>query len=331
MTADPVVSVIVPTRNYGRYLSAAIESVRAQTLESWECLIVDDGSTDETQAVLARLAATDERIKTYLEAQRGVAAARNHALRLCRGRYVQFLDADDLLHPAKLASQVDVLGSCAEVDIVYGPTRYFDDGDGRRLLRSSMGGPDVAEPAPVSGAGTVVLDRLLVGNLMTIEAPLFRKSVFDDVGLFNEQLDRMEDWDLWLRCALAGKRFLFVPSADPGAMIRVHSASLSYREALMATAEVGIRKRVQKSLPTLVSRDVNKRHLDAASAYAGMLLGLDGDALGGLRYLLPAALSQRRPVWFAWSLGVLLTPIPGVRHLLSKVRKRRHRRVAQSS
>jgi glycosyltransferase involved in cell wall biosynthesis len=144
----PVVSVVIPVHNYARYVPEAIASVQAQTLQAWECVVVDDGSTDDTPEVLARLSALDDRITVVRQAQRGLSAARNHGLQASRGRYVQFLDADDLLHEGKLEVHVKALEARPDVDIVFGPTSYFDDGE-PAVLRSALRKFLPQCPAPV--------------------------------------------------------------------------------------------------------------------------------------------------------------------------------------
>lgn len=104
---SPLVSVVMPAYNCGRYIAQAIQSVIGQTVVDWELQIVDDCSTDDTQAVVQRLAAQDARIHyTRLAQNGGPAAARNQALRRAAGRYVAFLDSDDLWEPDKLERQI---------------------------------------------------------------------------------------------------------------------------------------------------------------------------------------------------------------------------------
>ncbi|MBQ9417639.1 MAG: glycosyltransferase family 2 protein [Bacteroidales bacterium] len=103
--AEGLVSIVMPTFNKGQYIAESIDSVLSQTYTDWELIVVDDGSTDGTQEVLRRY--NDPRIRIFtLNANRGAAHARNLALRQARGRYVAFLDSDDLWHPQKLARQV---------------------------------------------------------------------------------------------------------------------------------------------------------------------------------------------------------------------------------
>ncbi|MGC8862355.1 MAG: glycosyltransferase family 2 protein, partial [Armatimonadota bacterium] len=93
----PVVSVVVPCYNRGTLIRGTIDSVMRQTIQDWECIIVNDGSTDDTEEVIRDLAAADSRIKCISQTNRGPAGARNRALGEVRGRYVQLLDADDII------------------------------------------------------------------------------------------------------------------------------------------------------------------------------------------------------------------------------------------
>src|ERR1044072_5699082 len=109
-TADEtMVSVIVPSYNYGHFIGATLESLQAQTLSNWECIVIDDGSTDDTAEVVARFMKTDARIKFVRQSNRRQAAARNNGFAQMSGKYVQFLDADDQLQSKKFERQVEYL------------------------------------------------------------------------------------------------------------------------------------------------------------------------------------------------------------------------------
>ena len=108
-TKEVLISVIVPAYNAAAYIEETIRSVMAQTHTCWEMLVIDDGSTDDTAAIVERLVAEDSRIQWIRNPQNcGVAKTRNHGLELCRGEYVAFLDSDDRWHPEKLAMQVQM-------------------------------------------------------------------------------------------------------------------------------------------------------------------------------------------------------------------------------
>jgi glycosyltransferase involved in cell wall biosynthesis len=113
----PTVSVIIPTYNYGRFLGEAVDSVLSQTYHDLECIIVDDGSTDETDQVLASF--SDKRIVAIRTSRLGVSAARNRGLDVSRGSFLAFLDADDRWRPGKLESQVAIFTDEPDVDMVF--------------------------------------------------------------------------------------------------------------------------------------------------------------------------------------------------------------------
>ena len=125
--SQTLVSVIVPTYNYGHLISETLTSIQSQTYENWECIVVDDGSTDNTGKVVADYSAKDPRIRYIQQENRRQAAARNNGIGHSRGDYVQFLDADDMMECKKLEQQVAFLNVSPDVDIVYSNVRYFDN------------------------------------------------------------------------------------------------------------------------------------------------------------------------------------------------------------
>src|SRR5947209_8483011 len=238
--AAPLVSVIVPTYNYAPFIAQALESLRAQTYPRWECLVVDDGSTDATPEIVAGYAGRDARIRYTRQKNARQAAARNTGLRACAGEYVQFLDADDLIEPEKFERQVGYLEGRPEVDVVYGGVKFFS-------VEGAGGRPDAAPGesewwAGVSGAG--VLAALVRRNIIVINSALVRRSVVEEVGRFDEGLPPVEDWDYWLRCAALGKRFEYRPFAGTLALVRWHPSSSSrdrrraYRAALLTREKI---------------------------------------------------------------------------------------------
>ena len=175
-----LVTVIVPCFNYARYLRQCVESLSRQSYTQWECIIVDDGSTDDTSAVCAELGGSESRIRTIRQTNAGLSAARNAGIRRASGEFVQFLDADDLLQSEKLATHVGYLRAHAGVDIVAGNAAYVNErADGRPRVWSSR---------PVEGDGAAALQALVYGNPLMVNSPLLRRQVFDLVGMFNENL-----------------------------------------------------------------------------------------------------------------------------------------------
>jgi glycosyltransferase involved in cell wall biosynthesis len=280
-TAVPVVSVIMPTLNYAHYLPDAIESLQAQTFGSWECLIVDDGSTDDTSRIVESLAAADPRIRYLRREHVGVAAARNVGIAAARGTYVQFLDADDVLRPDKLELHVAASEAEPAADVVYGPAGFFDDEvpDAIRVWHRGPQPPWVTEP-PADVTQTPMLSRLLDVNPLVIEAPLARTAVLRRVGGFDEALGRMEDWDLWLRCALDGARFVAVPSDAPVVLVRVHPASISHRPGPMYRAEIAVRQAIAPRLDQPADRALNEQRMAEAAQRADAVEATEATGVG---------------------------------------------------
>ena len=101
------VSVIIPCYNQAKFLPKAIASLQAQTLEEWECIVVDDGSTDNTAEVVSNISLREPRVRFLQKANGGSASARDMGLQQAQGEYIQFLDADDIIAPEKLESQIE--------------------------------------------------------------------------------------------------------------------------------------------------------------------------------------------------------------------------------
>lgn len=193
MAHDPKVSIVMPAYNAADTIAASIESVQAQTSTDWELLVVDDGSKDDTAEIVRSFA--DDRITLTTQENAGVSAARNRALEQARGKYVAFLDSDDLWLPEKLARQVEVMDADPEVVLCYAEHRlFFDD-------------PQTSFPHPYPDVADIADDhhRLIVWDYIGTLTAMVRRDVLDQVGHFDTSLFGPEDWDLWLRVAARGK------------------------------------------------------------------------------------------------------------------------------
>jgi glycosyltransferase involved in cell wall biosynthesis len=191
---SPRVSVIIPTYNRSQLLRTAIDSVLTQTYPAIETIVVDDGSTDDTDSVMAQYAG---RVTYIKQANQGVEAARNRGIRAASGEYLSFLDDDDLFMPAKLGRQVHVLDTRPEIGLVH-CGYYHIDKDGNPLEK-------------VSFLPDGILRDLVCTNLIWSGAPLIRRQCLEQVGLFDEDTwGSSADWDMWLRIAQAGYPFACV-------------------------------------------------------------------------------------------------------------------------
>lgn len=198
MTGDttipsPKVSVVVSCFNYAAFLPGAVETALEQTYRNIEVIIVDDGSTDDTPSVAARLAAADPRVIYVRQENSGQAAAKNTGIARASGAFIAFLDADDRWHPDKLARQMPLFRD-ERVGVVYSRMRPVS-ADG-----SPLSGRDASEARrPRRGR---VCEALLMDNFIPFSSSVVRTGVFARVGVMDTTLSMGIDWDLWLRASL---------------------------------------------------------------------------------------------------------------------------------
>ena len=186
--ALPTVSVITPVWNAATTLEAAVASLQAQTRDDWEMILIDDGARDGSGALAARLAAADPRLRVIGWAQnRGAAAARNAGIAAARGRFVSFLDADDLWRPEKLAVQIGYMERTG-APFTFAACRRIDAG-GRPLGTLRV-------PARVDYAG------LLKGNVIPCQTAAYDRQHYGAVEM--PDLRRRQDYGLWLRLLRRG-------------------------------------------------------------------------------------------------------------------------------
>jgi len=223
-----LVSIIIPAYNYGRFILETLESVRSQTFTDFECLVIDNGSTDNTKDVIAEIL-TDKRFKYFYQENKGVSAARNRGLREAKGKYIQFLDADDLIQDQKLEQSVNFMESNPSTHLVYSDMRYFKDGNSKELFMNYNCNREDQRPwmKYVSGSGKEMMELFLKGNNMVISSPVFRAELTGEIGYMDESIGHNEDWDFWLRMTLAGKEFHFLNAPGSMTLIRIHKSSAS--------------------------------------------------------------------------------------------------------
>jgi len=182
---NAAISVVIPTYNRAEVLERALDSVGRQTLPPLEVLIVDDGSEDSTSRIVTERYPGYELLR---QSNRGVSAARNRGIRAARGDWIAFLDSDDEWLPKKLAEQVAMLGAEPGCRIVHTDEIWIRNGvrvNPRRRHRK---------------AGGWIFRNCLRLCAISPSSALVHRSVFDDVGVFDEGLPACEDYDFWLRC-----------------------------------------------------------------------------------------------------------------------------------
>jgi len=186
----PKVSVIIPTYNRAELLPRAIKSVLEQTYQDFEIIVVDDGSTDNTEEVIKEFQEQDKRIK-YIkhDKNKGGSAARNTGIKAARGEYIAFQDSDDEWLPEKLEKQMKVFkNALPEVGVVY-----------TGFLRIKNGKENYIPSSWVIKKEGNIHDELLRGNFVTTQSIIIRKECFKKAGMFDEKLPRLQDWELVIR------------------------------------------------------------------------------------------------------------------------------------
>jgi glycosyltransferase involved in cell wall biosynthesis len=214
------------------YLKDAVQSVLNQTYSLWECIIINDGSSDDTYERCKELEKLDGRIKSIQISNVGVAKARNHALQTAKGNLVLFLDADDKIQKYKFEHAVTTINNNPEIDAVISDVRYFVNSNPEEL-RTSSSGTGGEWMASVWNENKPLKVKLLENNIMPINSPIIRKDLILKAGLFNGDLETMEDWNLWAKCALLDANFYFASRPGIFALVRCHGDSVSNNELLM--------------------------------------------------------------------------------------------------
>lgn len=211
----PTISVLMPVYNAQRYLSAAVESILHQSFQDFEFLIVNDGSTDRSLALLQRYAAQDARIRLISRENTGYVQALNEMLALAQGEFLARMDADDVALPERFARQVAFLQQHPEVVCVGGAQDWID-GAGRFLLHHPEAEQDAA------------IQQLALTGQTPINHPsaLMRRRAVLQVGGYDESLHPAEDLDLWLKLGEVGQ---LANLPDTVLQYRQHDQSVSER------------------------------------------------------------------------------------------------------
>ncbi len=198
MSGTPLFSVVIPTYNRVGKLKRALRSVVAQTIDDYEVVLVDDGSSDDTPAFLASIA-SDKRITSIRTPNRGVSTARNSGVAAARGEFVVFLDDDDELRPTALAELKRLCTGSPAPDFMWGGRRInTTDAAGRNIGSREDDWSNVAQPL----SGTRFLPFVLL--IATNSAFTIRRDVFTRLGGFDTDLMVSEDRDLFVRLAEGG-------------------------------------------------------------------------------------------------------------------------------
>ncbi len=319
----PVASVVIANYNGAAYLDDCLASARGQTLACIEIIVIDDGSTDASVAIIRSHAERDGRIALIETAERrGPGAARNRGLAVARGDWIAILDSDDLMHPERLARLVEC-ASRTGADIVADNQIVFDERGGR-AARPLLGREALAIERVVTACDYIDQNRLFSGGVpLGYLKPLFERSFLQRAGcLYDPTLIIAEDYDLVLRLLLSGAHFRLSPQLTY--FYRKHSGSVSHRLSArtllpMLAADDSLRAALRVSghplrASVLAALDRRRRSIERALRFEDLVADLKAGRWWGA-----AGLCLRRP------LVAVLLAIPANDRLRAAIRRGRLR------
>jgi len=239
---DILVSVIIPVYNGEAFIIDALESVKNQTFTQWECIIVNDGSTDNTATVVEKYIATDNRYLFVSQPNKGLSAARNAGLKHAKGNFIQFLDADDVLLPSKIEKHINALSAHDYTGGVVSYTDYFagSNEDIFTYIDNDNG---------VKFYTADYLNEFISGWETTLSIPphcfLFSASFFTEKKIhFDPEIPNHEDFDCWLNILKLKPHVIFID--EKLCIYRITAGSMSKKMRQMGDGFLqAIEKHVQ--------------------------------------------------------------------------------------
>ena len=181
----PVFSVIIPTYNRDQFLKTAINSVLTQSFQDFELIIIDDGSTDKTKALIQNI--TDPRISYIFQKNKGVSSARNRGILSAKGELLAFLDSDDKFDPEKLAITYHYIKKFPQINIFHSEEIWYKN----NVL--------LAQKTKHKKPEGNVFEKALTLCCISMSTAVIKKSIFNELGLFDQNLPACEDYEFWLR------------------------------------------------------------------------------------------------------------------------------------
>ena len=240
---SPSLSIVIPAYNVAEFIGAAVRSALNQSWRDREVIVVDDGSTDDTVGRLAGI--KDSRLRVVRQDNRGLAAARNAGVRAARGRFIGFLDGDDLWYPRKAERQLAVMRADPLIGVSFSHSAYIDV-DGRetgRFLTCRIAEPDLRR----------MILRNETGNGST---PIARRECFEAAGLFAERIRNGDEQEMWVRVLhRTPYRLRLVPEVLTAYRIRPGSLTFDFEHFIAHTgAIIDIFQRTIPGLPPALLR-----------------------------------------------------------------------------
>ncbi|HVJ42154.1 MAG TPA: glycosyltransferase family A protein [Dongiaceae bacterium] len=260
--SEPILSIIIPAYNVSAYIEEAIDSALAQTLREIEVIVVNDGSTDHTAQMIERVVEKhmDPRLKILHRANGGLAAARNTGVVMATGKYIGFLDGDDIWLPHKAQAQISLMELDPGIGISFSNSQY--------MLENGVLTENLLQADKLTPSFHDMIRRNHIGNG---SAPIVRAACFQQAGRFNEALKSCEDYEMWCRI-LWLTEFRAVGIDQPLTLYRIRDTSLSFNfEKFLANADLAMAalRAQMKNVPERVFRAAHAEHYRIAAWKAG--------------------------------------------------------------
>jgi len=261
----PTVSIIMPAYNSELFIGEAIRSVLQQTYKDYELLIVDDGSTDSTRSIVEGYCDKHpERIKYFFTGNEGASAARNHAITKAAGRFIAFLDSDDIWIPNKLEIQIECFNENKNIDLLYTNALYIDSSG------KDLGDRLYARKEEMQYKPDEMFDHLLLRNFIPMSSIIIRCEVVNKAGLFDGSFRNTEDIDWLLRVV---RRHSACGINSSLIKYRLHATNSSKEFDIVHRSSIEVIKKnitlypeVVKKLGGKLSRVLSKKHYDCGYA-----------------------------------------------------------------
>ena len=325
--STPKVSVVIPTYNRAHLIGETLESVLAQTFGDYEIVVIDDGSTDDTRSVVAKVA---PQARYIYQENTGIPEVLNVCIREAHGEYIQHLGSDDVLIEDTLARSVALLDAHPDVAMVHGAA-WLIDGASERL---SISRPDFATGDYIRSGREEIRD-LLFSNHIVAPTAMVRRQVMLETGLFDARFGLYEDWNLWTRIA---RKHDIAYCHEPLVNYRVHSGPSGSIFHTASTHDIDLYRRMHldEVLNDPSLRDVYAGVKRKALALHHMVVGKRGCETGEMWYArraaVKAAFSHPSAVPAAVRLFArTLAPTPLVKFVRRRREKRAHRLTASGA
>ncbi len=263
-----MVSIFIPLYNAEKYLSECLDSVINQTYKNIEIIIVNDGSTDDSLFIAESYVERYSFIKVYSQENSGAASARNRAFQLSGGEYIQYIDADDLLHPDKIRLQVEKLIEMQIRTLCFGRCEYFYN-DKQNILKRDLNIYHHNDFDAYDFLNTMWLNAEALPPL----SYLVHRSLIETVGGWNEELSNNDDGEFFARVIVASQHIVFIPE------------SISY---------------YRMDTPNSLSKDISRRallsYVKSIKLYAEHIKGTSRDFTSALKTVFTRALIKLYPI-----------------------------------